>query len=89
MFDAGGNLELFDHELYGNVVVRDATAPALAEKIDEVLTTGHITTVKLSDPVTGGEQKWLDFHSDFTNNKEQIIKVRVSPKQKHLHSQQS
>ena len=66
MFDAGGNLELFDHELYDSVVVKEATASALAEKIDKVLTTGKITTVKLSDAVTGGEQKWLQFHANYS-----------------------
>lgn len=67
-FDAGGVLELFDHERYDEVVVRDATADALAQKLDEVLTAGQITTVQLTKAITSGQQQWLDFHERFSQS---------------------
>ena len=75
-FDAGGNLELFDHEIFDEVVVKDNTYQALAEKIDKVLTAGQITTVKLSEHVTSGEKQWLNFHANFLSRRAQLVQVR-------------
>ena len=74
-FDAGGVLELFDHEEFDEVVVRDATPEALAQKLDEVLSAGRITTVQLTQAITGGQQQWLDFHYSFANTVQQNREV--------------
>jgi len=50
IFDAGGDLELFDHEQFHEIVVKQATAAALAAKMDAVLRTGRLTTVRRPSP---------------------------------------
>lgn len=78
-FDAGGVLELFDHEKFDEVVVRDATPDALARKLDEVLSAGRITTVQLTPAITGGQQQWLDFHAGFAQSVQQNREVLLAP----------
>ena len=75
-FDAGGVLELFDHERFGEVVVKDSTAEALAEKLGTVLDAGKITTVQLTRNITRGQQKWLAFHDQFAGSTEQNKQVK-------------
>lgn len=67
-FDAGGVLELFDHVNHSDNVVRRATPAALASRLNDILTEGSLSTVKLSKEVTTGQQKWLDFHQEFAAN---------------------
>lgn len=78
IFDAGGVLELFDHEEFKEIVVKYATADALASKIDEVLTSGALTTIKLAESVTNGHQRWLQFHEDYAGTIVQNKQVRDS-----------
>lgn len=76
-FDAGGVLELFDHELYDDVVVRDTTPDALADKLERVLKQGSLTTVQLTKDMTSGQRKWLDFHNNFVETVEANKKVHL------------
>ena len=75
VFDAGGVLELFDHEDFSDNVVKHATADALAAKLDDVLERGTLSTVKLAKEVTNGQQKWLQFHQDFAASVKTYEKV--------------
>ena len=78
VFDAGGVLELFDHEDFADNVIKYATSEALAHRLDEVLTTGSLTTVKLAEEVTTGQQKWLQFHEDFAQRTAEHMQVLAS-----------
>jgi len=75
MFDAGGSLELFDHEEFDNIVVKQATAESLAAKMDSVLKGGNLTTIQLAAAVTNGQQMWIKFHGDFGKTVSQNKKV--------------
>lgn len=75
VFDAGGVLELFDHESFSDNVIKHATADALAKKLDDVLERGTLSTVKLAKEVTNGQQKWLQFHKDFATSTRQHAQV--------------
>ena len=75
VFDAGGVLELFDHESFSDNVIKHATADALAKKLDDVLERGTLSTVKLAKEVTNGQQKWLQFHKDFATSTREHAQV--------------
>jgi hypothetical protein len=75
VFDAGGSLELFDHEKFDEIVVKQATAEALAAKMNGVLKGGKLTTVRLAAAVTNGQQMWIKFHEDFAKTIAQNKKV--------------
>lgn len=76
-FDAGGVLELFDHEEHAGNVIKHATPAALASRLNEVLTHGSLSTVKLAKEVTTGQQKWLKFHADFAHETAEYKEVFI------------
>lgn len=75
VFDAGGVLELFNHESFSDNVIKHATSDALASKLDDVLERGTLSTVKLGKDVTNGQQKWLQFHQDFAASTDKYQQV--------------
>ena len=67
-FDAGGVLELFDYSSYPQSIVWDATAAALASRLQEVLAAGRMQTVQLHPAFLAGRQRWLQWHADYAAN---------------------
>ena len=45
--------------------------------IMQVLTKGSITTIKLSDAVTNGRQRWLQWHTNFAEQLPALIEVQT------------
>ena len=76
-FDAGGVLELFDHDEFDSVVVKHPTSDALAEKLDEVLTAGKVSTVRLTKDITSGQRRWVQWHTEYADQVAQNKKVSL------------
>lgn len=67
-FDAGGVLELFDYAANPQAIVWDPSGPALAARLQKVLTDGQMQTVQLHEHFLNGRERWLEWHTDFAVN---------------------